>query len=59
MWPHSVVEFLKKDFPFISIGNDLHHILTQSTAHIGKLVADAKEAGKTWTPLPSAIVTLE
>jgi len=54
-----VVEFLQKDFPFISIGNDLHHILTQATSHINKLVSDAKEAGKSWTPLESAIVELE
>ena len=41
------------------IGNDLHHILTQATSHINKLVSDAKEAGKSWTPLESAIVALD
>src|SRR3954454_10268898 len=29
-----VGEFLEKGFPFISIGNDLHHILTQATGYI-------------------------
>jgi 4-hydroxy-2-oxoheptanedioate aldolase len=29
-----VGEFLEKGFPFISIGNDLHHILTQAGAYV-------------------------
>ena len=29
-----VQEFLDKGFPFISLGNDLHHILTQAGAHM-------------------------
>lgn len=32
-----VVEFINLGFPFISIGNDLHHIMTQAGAHIGKI----------------------
>lgn len=32
-----VGEFLDKGFPFISIGNDLHHVLTQTGAHIAAL----------------------
>lgn len=32
-----VVEFVKQGFTFISIGNDLHHVLTQSTSHISKV----------------------
>jgi len=32
-----VAEFLKLGFPFISIGNDLHHVLTQSGAHLAKV----------------------
>jgi len=32
-----VVEFIEKGFPFISIGNDLHHLLTQSTTHLKKI----------------------
>src|SRR5205814_10413591 len=30
-----VGEFLDKGFSFISIGNDLHHVLTQAGAHVG------------------------
>src|SRR6185369_1735103 len=29
-----VGEFLEKDFTFISIGNDLHHVLTQAGAYV-------------------------
>ena len=29
-----VGEFLEKGFPFISVGNDLHHILTQAGAYV-------------------------
>lgn len=32
-----VQEFQAKGFPFISIGNDLHHVLTQAGAHITAL----------------------
>jgi 4-hydroxy-2-oxoheptanedioate aldolase len=32
-----VAEFLGKGFTFISIGNDLHHLLTQAGAHVGDL----------------------
>ena len=30
-----MTEFINKDFVFISLGNDLHNILTQTQAHIG------------------------
>jgi 4-hydroxy-2-oxoheptanedioate aldolase len=43
-----VAEFLTKGFNFISIGNDLHHILTQSTGHLAKCEELAKESGKEW-----------
>lgn len=43
-----VAEFLKLGFTFISIGNDLHHVLTQSAAHVANLEKSASEAGKTW-----------
>src|SRR5438874_4353701 len=33
-----VGEFLDKGFPFISIGNDLHHILTQAGASVREVV---------------------
>jgi len=32
-----VGEFLGKGFPFISIGNDLHHILTQATVYVNDM----------------------
>src|SRR5580658_9985235 len=41
-----VGEFLGKDFTFVSIGNDLHHILTQATAYVKDMEGIA--AGK-WT----------
>merc|ERR1712048_1081024 len=40
-------EFLDKGFPFISIGNDLHHCLTQTLAHTAKL---EEIAGGKWAP---------
>lgn len=45
-----VGEFIDKGFTFISIGNDLHHMLTQATSHIGALRDIAKEHGKDWEP---------
>jgi len=50
-----VGEFIKKGFPFISIGNDLHHLLTQVQAHVGDLENITKEAGKHWKHLPTAM----
>jgi 4-hydroxy-2-oxoheptanedioate aldolase len=44
-----VGEFLDKGFPFISIGNDLHHILTQATAYVKDIEAVSQEKGKPWT----------
>src|SRR5438552_10733298 len=44
-----VGEFLDKGFPFISIGNDLHHILTQAGAYVKDVEAVSKEKGmKPW-----------
>src|ERR1700686_5240333 len=40
-----VGEFLEKGFPFISLGNDLHHILTQATAYVKDCEAVSKEKG--------------
>ncbi len=45
-----VAEFIKKDFRFISIGNDLHHIMTQNEAYVNSLEEIAKEGGSKWTP---------
>lgn len=50
-----VGEFLEKDFRFISIGNDLHHILTQAGAHVGALEGIAKDKGAAWTRRPTAL----
>src|SRR5215510_10057949 len=41
-----VGEFLEKGFTFISIGNDLHHVLTQAGAYVVDVERIAKEKGK-------------
>ena len=52
-----VGEFLNKDFPFISIGNDLHHILTQASAYVGDMERISREAGKSpWSRRPTALM---
>jgi 4-hydroxy-2-oxoheptanedioate aldolase len=50
-----VGEFLDKGFSFISIGNDLHHILTQSGAYVKDVEEIAKSKGKPWTRRPTAL----
>jgi 4-hydroxy-2-oxoheptanedioate aldolase len=51
-----VGEFLEKGFTFISIGNDLHHVLTQSGAYVKDMEEIAKSKGKTWTRRPTALL---
>lgn len=51
-----VGEFLEKGFPFISIGNDLHHILTQAGAYVKDMEAVSQEKGKAWTRRASALI---
>src|SRR5579871_1098708 len=51
-----VGEFLDKGFTFISIGNDLHHILTQSGAYVNDMEKISKEKGKTWTRRATALL---
>jgi len=51
-----VGEFLEKGFPFISLGNDLHHILTQTGAYVKDVEAVSKEKGKTWVRRDSALL---
>jgi len=51
-----VGEFLEKDFTFISIGNDLHHVLTQAGAYVKDMEAIAKDKGKSWARRPSALI---
>ncbi len=50
-----VGEFLDKGFPFISIGNDLHHVLTQAGAYVKDVEEIAKGKGKSWTRRPTAL----
>ena len=50
-----VGEFLEKGFPFISIGNDLHHLLTQAGAYVKDVEEIAKTKGKSWTRRPTAL----
>src|SRR5215831_13266929 len=51
-----VGEFLGKDFRFVSLGNDLHHILTQASTYVKDVEAVSKEKGATWTRRPTALM---
>jgi 4-hydroxy-2-oxoheptanedioate aldolase len=51
-----VGEFLEKGFTFISIGNDLHHVLTQASAYVKDMESIAESKGKKWARQPSALV---
>ena len=51
-----VGEFLEKGFTFISIGNDLHHVLTQAGAYVKDVTTTAKDKSKTWQPRASALL---
>lgn len=52
-----VGEFLEKGFPFISLGNDLHHVLTQAGAYVKDCEAVSKEKGsKPWTRRASSLL---
>ena len=50
-----VGEFLDKGFTFISVGNDLHHILTQAGAYVGDMEKIAAGKGKTWKRRDTAL----
>ena len=50
-----VGEFLEKGFPLISLGNDLHHMLTQAGAYVKDVEAVSKEKGKEWVRRPTAL----
>jgi 4-hydroxy-2-oxoheptanedioate aldolase len=52
-----VGEFLEKGFTFISIGNDLHHVLTQADAYMKDMQATTKKMGKNWAPRSSALLS--
>src|SRR6185436_18376471 len=51
-----VGEFLEKGFRFISIGNDLHHILTQAGAYVKDVESIVEEKCKPWLRRPSALI---
>jgi 4-hydroxy-2-oxoheptanedioate aldolase len=51
-----VGEFLDKGFTFISVGNDLHHVLTQAGAYVNDVETIAKGRGKPWSRRPSALL---
>ena len=51
-----VGEFLEKGFTFLSVGNDLHHILTQATAYVKDMETIATEKGKSWSRQPTALM---
>jgi len=51
-----VGEFLDKGFTFISIGNDLHHVLTQAGAYVNDVEGIAKAKGKSWTRRATALL---
>jgi 4-hydroxy-2-oxoheptanedioate aldolase len=50
-----VGEFLEKGFRFISIGNDLHHVLTQAGAYVKDMETIAQSKGAGWTRRPTAL----
>lgn len=50
-----VGEFLEKGFTFISIGNDLHHVVTQAGAYVNDMEGIAKSQGKSWVRRPTAL----
>ena len=50
-----VGEFLDKGFTFISVGNDLHHVLTQAGAYVKDVEGIAREKGKSWSRRPTAL----
>jgi 4-hydroxy-2-oxoheptanedioate aldolase len=51
-----VGEFLEKGFTFISIGNDLHHVLTQAGAYVKEMETIGEAKGKPWPRRPSSLV---
>jgi 4-hydroxy-2-oxoheptanedioate aldolase len=50
-----VGEFLDKGFSFVSIGNDLHHVLTQAGSYVKELEEIAKQR-KGWARAATALV---
>jgi 4-hydroxy-2-oxoheptanedioate aldolase len=50
-----VGEFLEKGFPFISLGNDLHHVLTQTGSYVKDVEEVSKAKGKSWIRRPTSL----
>ena len=51
-----VGEFLDKGFSLISVGNDMHHILTQAGAYIGNMEETSVGKGRAWKRRPTALL---
>src|SRR6201993_4628315 len=51
-----VGEFLDKGFSFISIGHDLHHVLTQVGTYVKDMESIAVDKGRSWARRPSALL---
>jgi len=51
-----VGEFIDKGFNFISVGNDLHHVLTQTGAHVSKLEEITKTKKEKWVRNPTSLL---
>ena len=47
-----VAEFIKLGFPFISIGNDLHHVLTQTQSHLNRVQEITQND---WKKIPNSL----
>lgn len=50
-----VGEFLEKGFSFLSIGNDLHHLLTQAGSHVKDLEAISASKDRPWSRRSTAL----
>jgi len=51
-----VGEFLEKGFTFISIGNDLHHILAQATTYVKDMEAISADKSNPWSRRATALM---
>jgi 4-hydroxy-2-oxoheptanedioate aldolase len=51
-----VGEFLDKGFTFISVGNDLHHVLTQAGTYVKELEAIAQGQRKSWSRAATSLL---
>jgi len=51
-----VQEFIKKGYRFISVGNDLHHLLTQAATHVKALEAITDKDEQPWKRQKTAMI---